>query len=147
MSPLLFIPVVLIIASVCFMIYMNKKHKLVKAHIDLDVERKKYDLYIQELSVNDFSKLKTWMKGKPIKAFTSGSVPQSVANKIQEIAAEGLKDVALSAVGLKLKSVDTDCFWVLSENDLHFLVTNTIGELEEHIIFDNFRIEEAKLQY
>lgn len=147
MNPLFLIPVVLVIAGVCFMIYMNKKHQSVKTEIDLDIERTKYDTYKQELLIQDFPQLKEWMKGKSIDAFTSASVPQSTANKVQDIISDGIKNVALSTIGVKLKRIETDCFWVLSRNDLHFFSTNTVGELDEHIIFDNFRIEEAKLQY
>ena len=45
MNILYLIPVVLVIAGICFMIYMNKKHKAVKTEIDLDTERNKYDIY------------------------------------------------------------------------------------------------------
>lgn len=147
MNPLFLIPVALIIAGVFFMIYMNKKHKAVKSAIDLDVERTKYDVYKQELLQQDFSQLKQWMKAQPIDAFTSASIPQSTTSKVQELVSDGVKNVALSAIGVKLKKIDTECFWVLSGSDLHFFSTNTIGELDEHIIFDNFRIESATLQY
>jgi hypothetical protein len=147
MNPLFLIPVVLVILGVFFMIYMNKKHKVAKTEIDLDIERTKYNIYKQEVLTQDFSQLNQWMKGKSIDAFTSASVPQSTANKIQEIVSDGIKNVTLSAIGLKLKRIETDCFWALSGNDLHFFSTNTVGELDEHIIFDNFRIEDAKLQY
>lgn len=86
------------------------------------------------------------MKGKTIDAYTSASVPQTKAEKVQEIVSDGLKNVALSAVGVKLQRIETECFWVLSGNDLHFFSTDTVGELDEHIVFDNFRIEEAKLR-
>lgn len=147
MNPLFLIPVVVIIAGVAFMIIMNKKHKTAKSEIDLDSERTKYNQYKQELLAQDFSKLTQWMKGKSIDAFTSASVPQSTANKVQELVTDGLKNVALSTVGVKLRRIETDCFWVLSGNDLHFFSTNTVGELDEHIQFDNFRIEKARLQY
>lgn len=147
MIPLFLIPAVLVIAGIVFMIYVNKKHKTAKAEIELDFERTKYDQYKQELLANDFSKLKHWMKGKSIDAFTSASVPQSTSSKVQEIVTDGLKNVALSTIGVKLRKIETDCFWVLSGNDLHFFSTNTVGELDEHIIFDHFQIEDAKLEY
>lgn len=129
------------------MIYMNKKHKGVKAEINLDVERTRYSIYKQELLAEDFSKLQKWMNGKSIDAFTSASVPKSTAEKVQDIASDGLKNVALSVVGVKLRRVETDCFWVLSNTDLHLFTTNTVGELDEHIIFDHFQVEAATLQY
>ncbi|RXM41900.1 hypothetical protein [Flavobacterium sp. YO64] len=146
MNPLFLIPVVLVIAGIIFMVYMNKKHASVKKEIDLDVERTKYDLHKEEVLKQDFPQLKEWMKGKTIDAYTSASVPQTKAEKVQEIVSDGLKNVALSAVGVKLQRIETECFWVLSGNDLHFFSTDTVGELDEHIVFDNFRIEEAKLK-
>lgn len=147
MNPLFLIPIVLIIAGVAFMIVMNKKHKTAKLEIDLDSERTKYDQYKQELIAQDFSKLTQWMYGKPIDAFTSASVPQSTTDKVQELVKDRIKNVALSAIGLKLKRIETDCFFVLSRNDLHFFSTDSVGELGEHIVFDNFRVEKASLQY
>lgn len=147
MNPLFLVPVVLVVGGIFFMIYMNKKHTSAKTEIDLDTERSKYDVYKQEVLVQDFPQLKQWMKGKSIDAFTAASVPQSTAGKVQDIVSDGIKNVALSAIGVKLRRVETECFWVLSENDLHFFSTNTVGELDEHIVFDNFRMEEATLQY
>jgi len=147
MNPLFLIPVVVVIVGVVFMVVMNKKHSAAKSEIDLDVERTKYDQYKQELLATDFSQLKKWMKGRSIDAFTSASVPQSTAGKLQQIVTDGLKNVALSAVGVKLRRIETDCFWVLSGSDLYFFSTNTVGELDETIVFDNFRIEKAQLQY
>lgn len=147
MNPLFLIPVVLIIAGIAFMIIMNKKHKTAESEIDLDSERTKYHQYKQELLAQDFSKLAEWLKDKRIDAFTSASVPQSTTNKVQELVTDGIKNVALSAIGVKLKRVETECFWVLSGSDLHFFSTDTVGELDEHIVFDHFRIEKARLQY
>lgn len=147
MNPLFLIPIVIVIAGVIFMIIMNKKHETAKAEINLDAERTKYEQYKQELLTQDFSKIKQWMKGGNIDAITSASVPQTTSNKIQELVTDGLKNVALSTIGVKLKRIETDCFWVLSGNDLHFFSTDTVGDLDEHIVFDNFRIEEAQLQY
>ena len=146
MNPLFLIPIVLVIAGIIFMVYMNKKHASVKKEIDLDFERTKYDLHKAEVLKQDFPQLKEWMKGKTIDAYTSASVPQTKAEKVQEVVTDGLKNVALSAVGVKLQRIETECFWVLSGNDLHFFSTDTVGELDEHIVFDNFRIEEAKLK-
>ncbi|WP_413512296.1 hypothetical protein [Myroides odoratus] len=147
MDPLFLIPLVLVIAGVCFMLYMNKKHKKVAAEIDLDVERSKYEVYKQAVLMHDFPQLNQGMKGKSIDAFTSASIPESTANKVQNLLSDGLQNVALSAIGMKLKRSEMNCFWVLSGNELHFFSTDTAGELDEHIIFDTFRIEAAKLHY
>ncbi len=147
MNLLFLVPVVLVVAGVFFMIYMNKKYKSTKAEINLDVERTKYDIYKQELLTQDFPQLKQWMKGKSIDAFTSASVPQSTSEKVQEIVSDGIKNVALSTIGVKLRRIETLCFWVLSGSDLHFFSTNSVGEQDEHIVFDKFSLEQARLQY
>lgn len=147
MNSLFLIPAVIIIAGIAFMIIMNKKHKAAKSEINLDFERTKYNQYKQELLAQDFSKLAEWMQGKRIDAFTSASVPQSTTHKVQELVTEGLKNVALSAIGVKLQQIETECFWALSGNDLHFFSTDAVGDLDEHIVFDNFRLGSASLQY
>ncbi len=146
MSPLLFIPVVLIIVGIVFMTIMNKRHKSAKAEINIDQERQHYSSYKNELLNHDFSFLKNWMNGKAIDAFSSASIPQSTASKVQTLIGDGLKNAALSGIGVKLQRIETDAFWVLSGKDLHFFTTDTTGELEEHLIFDNFRIEKSQLQ-
>jgi len=145
-NPIFFIPVVLVVAGIVFVVIMNKRHNFAKAEISIDQERQNYSSYKNELLNQDFSFLKNWMDGKVIDAFSSASIPQSTANKVQNLIGDGLKNVALSAVGVKLRRIETDAFWVLSGKDLHFFTTDTAGELEEHIIFDNFRIEKARLQ-
>lgn len=147
MNPLFIIPVILVIAGVVFMVIMNKRHASAKTAINIDQERGNYSSYKTELLNQDFSFLKEWMNGKAIDAFSSASIPESTASKVQNLIGDGLKNVALSGVGLKLKRIETDAFWVLSGKDLHFFSTDTVGELEEHLIFDNFRIEKARLQY
>jgi len=147
MNPLFFIPVVLVIGGIVFMVVMNKRHKSAKSEIDLDQERTQYPAYKNELLNTDFSFLQKWMKGQPIDAFTAASIPQSTAGKVKDLIGDGLKNLALSGVGVKLQRVETDAFWVLSGRDLHFFTTDELGELEEHLIFDNFRIEKSHLHY
>lgn len=147
MNPLFIIPVILIIAGIVFMVIMNKRHAAAKTEINIDQERRNYSSYKTELLNQDFSFLKDWMKGKAIDAFSSASIPESTAHKVQNLISDGLKNLALSGIGLKLKRVETEAFWVLSAKDLHFFTTDTAGELEEHLIFDSSRIEKAQLQY
>jgi hypothetical protein len=146
MNPIFLIPVVLVIACVVFMVIMNKRHQAAKTEINIDQERGHYSLYKNELLNQEFSFLHDWMNGKAIDAFSSASIPQSTASKVQTFIGDGLKRVALSGVGVKFHRVETDAYWVLSGKDLHFFTTDTEGELEEHLIFDNSRIEKAQLQ-
>jgi len=146
MDPIFLTPVAVVVVGLVFMVIMNKRHRSAKAAVNIDQERANYSSYKNELLNRDFSFLNAWMNGKAIDAFSSASVPQSTADKIQNLIGDGLKNVALSAVGVKLRRVETDAFLVLSGKDLHFFTTDTEGELEEHLVFDNFRMEKARLQ-
>lgn len=146
MDPIFLTPVAVVIVSLVVMVIMKKRHRAAQAEVNIDQERGNYAAYKNELLNRDFSFLKTWMKGKTIDAFSSASVPQSTADKVQNLVGDGLKNVALSTVGVKLRRVETDAFLVLSGKDLHFFTTDTDGDLEEHLVFDNFRIEKARLQ-
>jgi len=138
----LLIPGILIVSSIC---YTYIRYLDVSKKIDVDYERTRYAIYKQELLRDDFQLLDTWMNGKSIDAFTAGSVPASV-EAVRKFFTNFLKDIAYSAIGIRVTRVETDCFWVLSGTDLHFFSTNVEGELDKHFQFDNFRIEEAKLQ-
>src|SRR6187402_1015701 len=111
MNPLFIIPVVLVIAGIVFMVIMNKRHASAKTEINIDQERGNYAAYKNELLNQDFSFLKNWMNGKAIDAFSSASIPESTANKVQKLVGDGLKNLALSGVGVKLKRIETDAFW------------------------------------
>jgi hypothetical protein len=146
MDPIFLTPVAVVTISLVVMVIMKKRHRAAQAEVNIDQERGNYAAYKNELLNRDFSFLKTWMKGKAIDAFSSASVPQSTASKVQDLVSDGLKNVALSTVGVKLRRVEADAFLVLSGKDLHFFAADTDGELEEHLVFDNFRIEKARLQ-
>ncbi|BAV04387.1 hypothetical protein FLA_0375 [Filimonas lacunae] len=141
-----FIPVVVIVAGIVFSVIINKRHKSAKAEINIDQERKLYSLYKTELLNQDFAFLQKWMKDKPIDAFSTASSPQSTANKVQQFIGDGVKNVALSTVGVRVQRVETDAFWVLSGKELHLLSADTEGDLEEHLIFNESRIANAQLQ-
>ncbi|WP_109697701.1 hypothetical protein [Chitinophaga deserti] len=145
MNPLFLIPGALVIGGIVFMVIMNKRQKAAKADIDIDQERRNYTAYKNELLLQDFSFLKGWMKGQAIDAFSAASIPQSTADKVKNLLGDGLKNFALSGTGIKLQRIDTDAFWVLSGKDLHFFTTDAVGEMEEHLVFDNFHLEKARM--
>jgi hypothetical protein len=142
-----FIPVAVIAVGIFFSIVMTKKYKAASQEINIDQERLKYQQYKNELLKNDFSYVKDWMKGKPIDAFTSISFPKSDTNEVKQMVKDGMKNMALSAVGIRLQRVETYCFAVLSNKDLHIFTTDVEGELNQHLVFDNARLDAAVLQY
>lgn len=145
MNALFLVPVVAVVASLVYVVIINKRRQAAATDIHIDQERQQYALHKQELLNQDFSFLHEWMNGKPIDAFSSASIPQSTASKVQTFIGDGLKRVALSGIGIKMYRVETVAYWVLSGKELHFLTTDTEGDLEEHLIFNQSRIEKARL--
>lgn len=140
MNPIFLIPVTLIIDGIIFMVTMNKKHKDVQSEIEMDKERIKYKSYKQELLNSEFLKIQKWMNEKPIDTFTLASTRQSTTSKVKEHITDGLKKN-------NLLKVDNEYIDILSENDLPFFITNTLGKENEDITFDCLSIEKVKLIY
>jgi hypothetical protein len=144
---LIFIPIVLITIGIVFSIIMNKKSKAHGAEINMDDERRQYNDYKTELLEEKFSFLKEWMKGAPIDAFTSASIPTTTSQKAKDFLLDTAKNLALSVVSIKYNSVETDCYLVLSGSELHFFGTDIEGDLEEYYIFDTFRLEKGFMEF
>jgi hypothetical protein len=144
---LIFIPIVLITVGIIFSIIMNKKSKAHGAEVNMDEERRQYNHYKTELLDEKFSFLKKWMKGAPIDAFTSASIPTTTSQKAKEFLMDTTKNMALSAVGLKLNRVETECFLVLSGPELHFFTTDVDGDVDEYFVFDAFRLEKGFMEF
>jgi hypothetical protein len=144
---LIFIPIVLITIGIVFSIIMNKKSKAHGAEINMEDERRQYKDYKTELLDGKFSFLKEWMKGGPIDAFTSASIPVSGSQKAKDFLLDTAKNMALSVVSIRYNSVETDCYLVLSGSELHFFGTDVDGELDEYYIFDTFRLDKGFMEF
>lgn len=139
-------PLIIVVLSIVLII-INKRNKAKSMHINLDEERQKYSSYKSELENEDFKVLKKWMKNAPIDAFTAASFPRTNSEQIQQLAKQGVQNIALSAVGVRYREVETPSYLVLSGNELHFLHTDVDGDLKQHLIFGSNRLEVAKIKY
>ncbi len=140
--------ILFVILWVAYLVYVFVKNKQAKASVDLEAERQRYEEHKAELLDKHFPKLKAWMKDKPIDAFAVGNYPDSKANQVKNIALDGAKKLAASAVGIKLRidRVETDKFFVLSGEEVHFLATDVDGKLDTHLVFGKERLEAASLR-
>ncbi len=147
MSNITFIVLAVILWG-AYMIYITAKNNKAKAEVDLEGERQRYEEHKAEFLDQRFPKLKAWMKDKPIDAFTVGNYPDSKTNQIKHIGLDGVKKLAASAVGVKLRidRVETDKFFVLSGEEVHFFATDIDGKLETHLVFGKERLESANLR-
>ncbi len=131
-----------------YIVYVLIKNKQAKSSVDIEQERQKYQEHKTELLEKQYPELKTWLKDKPIDAFTAGGYPDSKANQAKDMAVDGMKKLAASAVGVKLRinRVETLKYFVLSGESLHFLTTDLDGKLETHLVFGKERLETASLR-
>ncbi len=144
---LIAIPIVLITIGIIFSIIMNKRSKSHGAEINMEDERRQYNIYKTELLDGKFSFLNEWMKGASIDAFTSASIPTTTSQKAKEFLLDSAKNMALSVVGIKFNRVETDCYLVLSGSELHFFGTDVDGDLEDYYLFDTFRLEKGFMEF
>lgn len=134
--------------SVVYTLYMKKRGEDQMKNIDYSKELQHVESNIKSFVNGDFSEIKTWMKDKPINAFTSASVPVTDTDNAKNMATDALKSVAWSAVGVKARynRVDTLSYLVLSGEDLHYLDSDVDGNLMAHLVFNPSDLVNAKIK-
>jgi hypothetical protein len=140
---------ILVLFSIVYMWYMNKKRKESEQNIDINLERTKATENQKKLLREDFSFVQKWMKNEPIDAFTSCTIPVTVADIAKNTAIDLAKTGAWALVGVKARyhRVETQCFLVLSGMAVHYFITDVEGDLEQQIVFDAFRLKSATIVY
>lgn len=147
MSIYIFVYLLIIVVLSVVLIIINKRNKAKSTHLKLEEERQKYLSYKSELENGDFKILKKWMKNVPIDAFTTASFPRTNSEQIQQLAKQGIQNIALSTIGVRYREIETPAYLVLSGKELHFLHTDIEGDLKQHLIFGPNRLELAKIKY
>jgi hypothetical protein len=144
---IIWIGIMLLISVAVF--YFSQKQKKKYSSIDLEQEKRNAPSYQQEMLNEEYAFLKKWIKEAPIDAFTSASLPISLADHAKSIGKMAAKTIAFAAVGVKARyrQVETFSYVVLSNGDLHYFGTNVDGELDEHVLLDAFILKSATLQY
>lgn len=130
----------IVAVGMTLMTWQNKK----KAKVNelLDNSDMSSELAQSQLLDTDFYELKELMKDKPIDAITSAKVVQSMSEAIKSEAGYIAKSVLLKGIGIRLVKEDAPIYAVLSGKDFHLFV---FGDDTQHLIFDEFRMEKARL--
>ena len=133
-----------IILSVGFlmMFYVMNQNKKHLSSQDIETERVNSDQYQKELLEKEYPYIKRWMKNASIDAFTSASIPYTGMDRAKDMGKDVLKS-AMTLGTVKFKTVETPSFVVLSEGKMHYFSTDVEGDLKEHLIFNQDRLNNA----
>lgn len=130
-----------------FIWYRRKKQQsaAVFSQLNMQQEASKAESYKQEFLNGDFAFLKKHIKETPIDAFTVASIDYGKGDMAKDVAKDTLKSLATLGT-VKYNTVQTPKYLVLSGSDLHILDTNTDDDVDKHLIFDNFRLQNSTIE-
>ncbi len=130
-----------------FIWYRRKKQQSAAAFSQLNMQQEagRAEHYKAEFLNGDFAFLKKHIKDNPIDAFTVATLDYGKGDMAKDVAKDALKSIATLGT-VKYNTVQTPKYLVLSGSDLHLLDTNTDGDVDKHLIFDNFRLQNSTIE-
>ncbi len=123
----------------------RKKLKAAFSNLDMRAEAANAEGYKNELIDREYAFLRKQMNGSPIDAFTIASIEYTAKSQAKDMAKDALKGLATLGT-VKFTTVQTPKFLVLSGDDLHLFDTNTDGDIDKHLIFDKFRLQNSRIE-
>lgn len=139
---LFLVPMLLI--GVGVMIFMQRMQKKAESKIDINALRANKEQISKELLQKEAPFLKEWMKDKQIDAYTSAVLPSTLGDVMKVALKNTLRKTLTYS---NINEVETPAYFVISGNDLHFFNTDGSKNIEEHIIFDAFRLKESEIKF
>lgn len=133
----LYIILILLIGGVIAYIFKQKK-----ATKNMDILRKDKEQVSQEFLDKQIPYLKEWMKGNPIDACTSATLPSNIGDFVKT----AFKDTLRQSLTYS-NTVETPAFFILSGRELHFINTDTYRDLSEHIVFNAAKLQTAEIKF
>ncbi|MDA3613567.1 hypothetical protein [Polluticaenibacter yanchengensis] len=130
-----------------FIWFRRKKQQSAAAFSKLNMQQEaaKAESYKTEFLSGDFAFLKQYIKDGPIDAFTIATLDYGKGDMAKDVAKDTLKSLATLGT-VKYNTVQTPKYLVLSGSDLHLLDTNTDGDVDKHLVFDNFRLKNSTIE-
>ncbi|WP_338790035.1 hypothetical protein [Bernardetia sp. MNP-M8] len=142
-STLLYMIPVLLIGGVIAYVFSQQQKKATK-NIDMDALRNDKKQVSQEFLDRQVPYLKEWMKGNPIDACTSATLPSNMGDFVKT----AIKDtIRQSLTYNNTNTVETPAFFILSGKELHFINTDKHSDLSEHIVFDVEKLQTAEIKF
>ncbi len=131
-----------------FFLFYRKKRKAMQQSYNVDSEYSRAKDIMRDLvDSGDFAEIKEQMGDKPIEAVTECAYITDLGKQAGNLLGTAAKTVAWAAVGVKARYREADnvCYLVLSNDEIHYLLF-VESEVEEHLVFDRNRIQNAVLK-
>lgn len=130
-----------------YMFYMRRKNSQQAETVNNTDFKKEFanaEQYKKSFLASELPYLQEAMEQNKIDAFNYANSEYGTADAIKDGMKNKLKEMAtLGAV--KFDTVQTPKYLVLSEGNLHLFDTDTDGEIDQHLVFNQARLENSKL--
>ena len=149
MSIYTFIPVIFIVLYLGYWFYMKNKNSQqaqVVNNTDFKAEFANAEQYKNLCLNSDLSFLKEAMGEEKIDAFNYASNEYGVASALKDGMKDKLKGMATLGT-VRFNTVQTPKYLVLSGDNLHLFDTDTDGEIDNHFVFNQTRLENSRLTF
>ena len=146
MSIYTFVPVIFIVLYLGYWFYMKKKNSQqaqVVNNTDFKAEFANAEQYKNLCLNSDLSFLKEAMGEEKIDAFNYASNEYGVASALKYGMKDKLKGMATLGT-VRFNTVQTPKYLVLSGDNLHLFDTDTDGEIDNHFVFNQARLENSR---
>ncbi|WP_294481816.1 hypothetical protein [uncultured Bacteroides sp.] len=147
MSIYTFIPVIFIALYLAYWFYIknkNSQQSQIVNNTDFKAEFANAERYKNSFLNSDLSFLKEAMGEEKIDAFNYASAEYGVTSALKDGMKDKLKGMATLGT-VRFNTVQTPKYLALSGNNLHLFDTDTEGEIDQHFVFNQSRLENSRL--
>ena len=147
MSIYTLIPIIFIVLYAGYWYYVKNKNSQqaqVVNNTDFKAEFANAERYKNSVLTSELPFLQEEMKQEKIDAFNYASTEYGVGSALKDGVKDKLKGMATLGT-VRLNTVQTPKYLVLSGNSLHLFDTDTEGEIDRHLVFNQSRLENSRL--
>ena len=141
------IPIICIILSLGYWFYTKSKISQQVQTVestDFKAEFANATQYKNQFLTSELPFLKKAMGQNPIDAFNYANTEHNMVDTLKEGMKDKLKGMATLGT-VRFNTVQTPKYLVLSGNSLHLFDTDTEGEIDRHLVFNQSRLENSRL--
>lgn len=134
--------------SLGYVYFLNMRRKKTLGDYNADNQYQRAAAIVPETVDHHLSAIKNQMDGRAIDAVTECMHITNLGRQAASAAKTAAKTLAWAAVGVKARyhTADHACYLVLSGDELHYLFFEE-GAMKEHLIFDRYRLQHARLEH
>ena len=147
MSIYTLIPIIFIVLYAGYWYYVKNKNSQqaqVVNNTDFKAEFANAERYKNSVLTSELPFLQEEMKQEKIDAFNYASTEYGVGSALKDGVKDKLKGMATLGT-VRFNTVQTPKYLVLSGNSLHLFDTDTEGEIDRHLVFNQSRLENSRL--